>query len=106
MNFNFQTSRAPGKRQIKPNANILLDAIPLTDSDEDDDFIAGRTGDELSSNSDLSSNDGDEEKEDENGSDAQTSDLSESDSGSEKRRNEDVKLEFDIIGANGCNIQP
>ncbi|VDK73073.1 unnamed protein product [Onchocerca ochengi] len=98
-------SRAPGKRQIKPNANILLDAIPLTDSDEDDDFIAGRTGDELSSNSDLSSNDGDEEK-NENGSDAQTSDLSESDSGSEKRLNEDMKLEFDIIGANGYNIQP
>uniref|UniRef100_A8PFI5 Uncharacterized protein n=1 Tax=Brugia malayi TaxID=6279 RepID=A8PFI5_BRUMA len=37
--FTLSSSRAPGKRQIKPNANILFDAIPLSDSDEDDDFI-------------------------------------------------------------------
>uniref|UniRef100_A0A0R3RPI7 PHD finger protein 14 n=1 Tax=Elaeophora elaphi TaxID=1147741 RepID=A0A0R3RPI7_9BILA len=100
----FLASRAPGKRQIKPNANILLDAIPLTDSDEDDDFIIGKTCDESSSNSDLSSNDGDEEKEDENDGDAQTSDSSKSDCGLEK--NEDAKPEFDVTAANGYNIQP
>ncbi|MCP9264515.1 PHD finger protein 14 [Dirofilaria immitis] len=94
-------SRAPGKRQIKPNANILLDAIPLIDSDEDDDFIAGRTGDESSSNSDSSSNEGDE-----NDGGAQTSDSSKSDSRPEKHQSEDVKSEFDNIGANGYNIQP
>uniref|UniRef100_A0A1I8EXT4 PHD-finger family protein n=1 Tax=Wuchereria bancrofti TaxID=6293 RepID=A0A1I8EXT4_WUCBA len=98
------TSRAPGKRQIKPNANILLDAIPLSDSDEDDDFVAGRTGDELSSNSDLSSNDGNEEKDDENDGVAQTSDSSESDRSSEKHRKKDTKP--NVMGANGYNIQP
>ncbi|KAM3716657.1 PHD finger protein [Dirofilaria immitis] len=99
--FTLASSRAPGKRQIKPNANILLDAIPLIDSDEDDDFIAGRTGDESSSNSDSSSNEGDE-----NDGGAQTSDSSKSDSRPEKHQSEDVKSEFDNIGANGYNIQP
>ncbi|CAG9537274.1 unnamed protein product [Cercopithifilaria johnstoni] len=103
--FSLASSRAPGKRQIKPNANILLDAIPLSDSDEDDDFIAGRVGDESSSNSDLSSSDGDEEK-DENDGNAQTSDSSESEPGPEKHQNEDTKPEFNVIGANGYNIQP
>ncbi|KAK6109018.1 PHD-zinc-finger like domain family protein [Brugia pahangi] len=102
--FTLSSSRAPGKRQIKPNANILFDAIPLSDSDEDDDFIAGRTGDELSSNSDLSSNDDNGEKDDENDSVAQTSDSSESDSSSEKHRIKDTKP--NIMGANGYNIQP
>ncbi|EJD74461.1 PHD-finger family protein [Loa loa] len=104
--FALASSRAPGKRQIKPNANILLDAIPLSDSDEDDDFIVGRTGDESSSNSDLSSNDGDEEKDDGNDGEAQTSDLNESKCGPEKHQNEDTKSEFDVTGANGYNIQP
>ncbi|EJW84360.1 hypothetical protein WUBG_04729 [Wuchereria bancrofti] len=102
--FTLSSSRAPGKRQIKPNANILLDAIPLSDSDEDDDFVAGRTGDELSSNSDLSSNDGNEEKDDENDGVAQTSDSSESDRSSEKHRKKDTKP--NVMGANGYNIQP
>ncbi|KAL3986283.1 PHD-zinc-finger like domain family protein [Acanthocheilonema viteae] len=103
--FTLASSRGPGKRQIKPNANILLDTIPLTDSDEDDDFIAGRTGDESSPNSDLSSSEGDEEK-DENNDNAQTSNSSESDFGPEKHENEDAKSEFSVTGANGYNIQP
>ncbi|VBB28792.1 unnamed protein product, partial [Acanthocheilonema viteae] len=103
--FTLASSRGPGKRQIKPNANILLDTIPLTDSDEDDDFIAGRTGDESSPNSDLSSSEGDEEK-DENDDNAQTSNSSESDFGPEKHENEDAKSEFSVTGANGYNIQP
>ncbi|VDK74750.1 unnamed protein product [Litomosoides sigmodontis] len=104
--FTLASSRAPGKRQIKPNANILLDSIPLTDSDEDDDFIAGRTGDEASSNSELSSSNGDEEKKDENGSNAQTSDSNEPDFVAEKHENEDAKPELSAMGSSDCNIQP
>lgn len=51
-------------------------------------MIAGKTGDESSSNSDLSSNDGVEEKEDEDDGDAQTSESNESDAGPEKHQNE------------------
>ncbi|VDN06804.1 unnamed protein product [Thelazia callipaeda] len=98
----FLASRAPGKRQIKPNANVLLNTLPLSDSDEDDDFVVGKADEDCSSNSDSgsSSSDGDEDDEP---NDAQSSHSN----GSilEESQNKDVTSEMNFMGASGYNFQ-